>query len=56
MVRGLLAEAGFRDIEVMPTTRSRFFDDPPDIHPIRFPDELPGADLAVEALAPGSDR
>lgn len=55
MVEALLAEAGFRDIEVMPTTRTRFFADPPDIHPIRFPDELPGANFAVEALAPGSD-
>jgi predicted SAM-dependent methyltransferase len=56
IVSGLLAETGFRDIEVMPTTRTRFFDGPPDIHPIRFPDELPGSNFAVEARAPGSDR
>lgn len=55
MVKALLAEAGFRDIELLPTTQTRFFDSPPDIHPIRFPDEQPGSNFAVEARASNSD-
>lgn len=49
----LLESAGFVGVVSMDSDRSEYFaDGPPDVHPLRFPDEIPGVNFAVEARTP----
>ncbi|MGN9908694.1 class I SAM-dependent methyltransferase [Phytohabitans sp. LJ34] len=53
MVIRMLSAAGFDGIEALPADKTRYFMGcVPDVHPIRFPDEVPEANFAVEAQAP----
>lgn len=53
MVARLLTDAGFVGVRSMLSAQTHYFDrKPPDVHPLRFPDEDPEANFAVEALVP----
>lgn len=52
LIARLLIDSGFHGVEVLPVLRTRYLEDgPPDIHPKRFPNEVPASNFAVEALA-----
>ncbi|WP_233219512.1 hypothetical protein [Micromonospora sp. RP3T] len=49
----LVSAAGFKHVEPLATDKTSYFTDGlPDVHPLRFPDEDPAVNFAVEALAP----
>lgn len=51
MMKCLLVEIGFQEVTILSVKKSRFFDEIPDIHQKRFPNDREETSFAVEAIA-----
>jgi putative methyltransferase len=51
MLKCLMEKIGFQEITILSVKKSKFFDEIPDIHQKRFPDDREGTSFAIEALA-----